>query len=116
MLFDWCTDKLTVIRPATKTERGATVHDWAHATEHVITGCSAQPAQSSRDFAEREEQSTFMIHVFMPPDADIRDGDRIRLDMGAGAQIYEINGVPYRRTSPTGRVSSTQVDLVKWEG
>lgn len=116
MLFDWCLDELTIIRPSTRNSRGSIVHDWENATEHVIHGCSAQPADSMRDFGQREEQSTFDVHVFMPPDCDIREGDRVRLNLGTGEKLYEIDGVPYARKSPTGRVSSMQVDLIEWRG
>lgn len=117
MLHSWCTQTVTVIRAPLVTERGASVRDWDNATEHTIAGCSVQPSDSSRDFARREEQSSFGFHAFLPPNADIQAGDRVRCDVGVGGEItFEIDGVPYSRYSPTGRVDSTQVDLRVWDG
>lgn len=116
MLHRWCTDTLTVVRPQERVERGSVIRDWEHATRHAVNGCSVQPAQSTRDFSDREAQSTVVYHVFAPPTADIRKGDRVMCDVGGEVVTFEINGVPYRRKSPTGRVSSLQVDLIAWEG
>ena len=115
MLFDWCKDTLTVYRAPIIEERGSKIRDWEHATSHVIAGCSAQPSASSRDFSNREEQSTFMLHVFLPPNSDLLPGDRVQCS-NTGEQMFEINGVPYKRQSPTGRVDSMQVDLVAYDG
>ena len=111
MLFDWCNDALTVIRPAITTVRGSKVHDWDNATTYVINGCSVQPSASSREFSGRDDQSTFSLHVFLPDGADIQKGDRIMYE----GKTFEINGVPYHRESPTSRVDSVQVDLIEWE-
>jgi len=114
MLHSWCRDTMTIKRAALVEERGSLVYDWDNATEHVIKGCSVQPSDSSRDFNAREDNSTFRLHCFMPFKADIKEGDRVEVSICDG--VFEIDGVPYIRQSPTGRVSSTQVDLVRWEG
>lgn len=117
MLHEWCDDTVTVIRAPKIVSRGSEVRDWDNATEHVIKGCSVQPSASTRDFAGRAEQSKFSFHMFAPPNADIEAGDRIRADVGVNGELtFEIDGVPYSRKSPTGRVSSVQVDLTIWEG
>ena len=115
MLFDWCKDTLTFYRAPLKGERGSEVYDWENATHHTIEGCSVQPSSSVRDFAGREDSTTFKLHVFMPPNANILPGDRVKCS-NTGEQLFEIDGVPYNRQSPTARVDSTQVDLVVWRG
>ena len=117
MLHSWCDDVITVMRPTTQTVRGSLVRSWEHATEHTISGCSVQPTDSTTDFAKRAKQETFTMHLFAPPHADIQRFDRVRVNMGDGSEmLFEIDGAPYQRKSPTGRVSSTQADLVAWSG
>ncbi|MBQ9004077.1 MAG: hypothetical protein IJ087_19715 [Eggerthellaceae bacterium] len=116
MLHRWCNQTVTVIRAPEKVERGSVIRDWENAREHVVKGCSVQPTASTRDFAKREEQSTAQFHMFAPPMADIKRGDRIKCDVGGEVVTFELDGVPYQRFSPTGRVDSTQCDLIVWEG
>jgi hypothetical protein len=117
MLFRWTDDVVTVIRPGSKVERGTIIPDWENATEHTVRGCSVQPTASTRDFADRVDQNTATFHMFAPYGSDIQAGDRIRCDIGTGGVVtFDIDGIPYSRKSPTGRVSSVQVDLIKWEG
>ena len=115
MLHSWCDDVLEVYRPQYVVERGSKVRVFPDSPTHTVSGCSVQATSSTRDFANREVQSDCKYHVIAPPDADLQEGDLITC-AACGNAKFQIDGIVYQRKSPTGRVSSTQVDLIAWEG
>lgn len=111
MLPSWANDTITVTRPASMTQRGATVPDWANAQTHVITGCSVQlptTVMAMNGRAATEIAGT----VYAPPAADIQAGDRIEF----GGTTFLVDGEPMPWRSPTGRVSHVQVRIAAWRG
>lgn len=113
MLPSFARESVTVSHPGTKTVRGVTVPDWTKATETTVTGCSVQPASTSRNFASARVlniQDAFTLYA--PPNAAIQPGDRVECSHGT----FEVDGYPEPWTSPTGRVSHVQFTLRRWEG
>lgn len=113
MLPSFARETVTVIHPGTTTDRGTTVPDWSTATETPVTGCSVQPAGTSRNFASARVLSVQDAYtLYAPPGAPIAPGDRIRCKAGT----FETDGAPEIWDSPTGRVTHVQWTLRRWEG
>lgn len=108
----WANDSITRIRPGTITRRGSVEPDWEHATEKEITGCSMQPSTTSLSQDGRVLGTTDGYTCYLPPDADVLPGDKIRYN----SLDYQIMGEPRIWNSPTGRVSSKQLQLERWAG
>ena len=111
-LPSWANDTVTRIRPGTIERRGSIEPDWEHPTEQQISGCSMQPATTTLSQDGRVLGISEGYTCFLPPGADVQAGDKIRF----GNKDYQIMGEPKVWTSPTGRVSSTQLSLERWEG
>lgn len=88
MLPSFCKDTIKRIRPGTKESRGSIIPDWATATEKEIAGCSMQPASTSLSQDGRVLGLLDEYTLFLPPDADVKAGDRISYN----GQLFEING------------------------
>lgn len=88
MLPSFCKDIVTRIRPGAKESRGSIIPDWTTATEKDIGGCSMQPASTSLTQDGRVLGLLDEYTLFLPPDADVQAGDRIRYN----GQVYEIDG------------------------
>lgn len=116
MLFSWCSDSVTIVRPASKEQRGTTVPDWAHAQQHVVGGCSVQTPTTSMSLDARS-QTVLAGALYAPPGTDVRAGDRIDwTDAGGNAHSFAVVGEPMLWASPTGRVSHVRADLAEWRG
>ena len=113
MLPSFCSDTITRVRPGEKTVRGQVVPDWniPPATLLDITGCSVQPASTDLFQDGRVLGILDGMTCYMPPGADVQEGDRIEYD---GA-IYTIDGAPRKWISP-GNLAHTQLRLVRWSG
>lgn len=111
MLPSWCTDTITVTRPAQASSRGSTVADWEHATTATVSGCSVQTNATAMDLDGRTQTELSGV-VYAPPGADIQAGDRITY----GGATYAVVGEPMAWRSPTGRVSNLQVRITDWRG
>lgn len=112
MLPSWFTQSVTRIRPGTKTVRGSEVPDWDDVTTAPITGCSVQPSTTSLSQDGRVLGIAESFTMYMPPDADVQEGDRILFE---GKQ-YTVIGMPRPWVSPTGALSNKQVTLERWDG
>lgn len=112
MLPSWCQDVVTVLRAPLVDSRGTKVRDWAHATSATVTGCSLQPASTSTDFGEVRQAADADATLYLPPDADVLQDDRIVF----GGVTYAVDGIPYEWRSPTGRVTHRQARLKRWSG
>ena len=112
MLPSWANDTITRIRPGTIERRGSIEPDWEHATEAQISGCSMQPGTTSLSMDGRVLGISDGYTCYLPPGADVLAGGRIRFD----GNVYQVMGEPRKWTSPTGAVSSTQVQLERWSG
>ena len=88
MLPSFCNDTITRIRPGQKESRGSIIPDWTTATEKEIGGCSMQPASTSLSQDGRVLGLLDEYTLFLPADADIQAGDRVRFN----GQVYEIDG------------------------
>ena len=88
MLPSFCNDTITRIRPGQKESRGSIIPDWSTATEKEIGGCSMQPASTSLSQDGRVLGLLDEYTLFLPADADIQAGDRVRFN----GQVYEIDG------------------------
>ena len=113
MLPSFCNQEVTRVRPGTKTDRGSTIPDWSpdKVTELTITGCSIQPAATSATFDGRVLGISEQLTAYLPEDADVKAGDRIKFD----GEIYTINGEPKKWTAAA-RLSNIQLNLIRWKG
>lgn len=112
MLPSWCQDVVTVLRAPLVDSRGTKVRDWTQATIATVTGCSLQPASTSTDFGEVRQAADADATLYLPPDADVLQDDRIVF----GGVTYAVDGMPYEWRSPTGRVTHRQARLKRWSG
>lgn len=112
MLPSWANDTVTRLRATTITQRGSEIPDWSNPDRLAIPGCSMQPAGTSLTQDGRVQGTTDGYTCYLPPGADVLAGDRIEY----GGNVYTINGEPRTWQSPTGRVSTTQLQLERWYG
>ena len=114
MLPSWFRQSIKRIRPGTKTVRGSSVPDWdsAKVSETTITGCSVQPSSTSLSQDGRILGISESFTLYMPADADVKEGDRIEY----GSNTYVVSGVPRTWVSATGGLDNKQVALERWEG
>ena len=100
------------IRPGVKTLRGSDVPDWANVTRAIIPGCSVQPAGTSLSQDGRVLAIQDGLTAYLPPDADVKAGDRIEY----AGETYTINGEPRVWPSATGNLDNLQLNLQRWSG
>lgn len=116
MLPSFCTDVVTVVRPAHVSQRGTVVPDWANAQRHSIRGCSVQLPHTSMSLDGRQ-QTDLRGTLYAPPTADIEAGDRIVwTDLMGKAHDLAVVGAPMPWASPTGRVTHVQAAIEEWGG
>lgn len=112
MIPSFCQQTITRYRAGTKSSRGSTIPDWDKATHIEITGVSVQPSSSSISIDGRVLGISDQWTVYCNPDTDVQAGDHIVFE----GETYEVNEVPRNWTSPTGRVSSMQFTMVRYDG
>lgn len=112
MLPSWANDTLTRLRPAVVIQRGSEIPDWSAPDRLDIPGCSVQPAGTTLTQDGRIQGVTDGYSCYLPPGSDVRAGDRIEY---RGA-VYAVIGEPRPWQSPTGRVSSLQLQMERWSG
>ena len=100
------------IRPGVKTLRGSDVPDWSNVTRAIIPGCSVQPAGTSLSQDGRVLAIQDGLTAYLPPDADVKAGDRIEY----AGETYTINGEPRVWPSATGNLDNLQLNLQRWSG
>lgn len=111
MLPSLAKQTVTRIRPTFKDVRGSRVPDWSDPDRKVISGCSVQPA--STDLAQDGRVLGILdgITCYMPPNADVLEGDRIEFE----GILYTIDGTPRVWQGP-GNLSHILLRLVRWSG
>lgn len=113
MLHSWCNDIVTVLRASVVTRNGRKVADWSDPTSHAIVGCSMQETTTETSFdGPQRDASASQARLFCPPDADIREGDRVVSD----GRTWLVYGVPPKVKSPTGLLTHQPVQLREWRG
>ena len=112
MLPTWFRQTVTRIRPGEKTSRGSVIPDWDNTASLVVTGCSVQPSTTSLSQDGRVLGIEESFTLYMPPNADIIQGDRVEYN----GEVYTVIGVPKPWISPTGNLSNKQVTLERWSG
>lgn len=112
MVLSFWTQTVIRIRPGVKTERGAEVFDWNNVDEKVIKECSVQPASTLLSQDGRVLGVTDGLTAYLPPDADVKAGDRIVYN----GNTYTINGDPLAWPSVTGGLDHLHLNLVRWRG
>lgn len=103
---------ITRIRAGIKTLRGSDVPDWNVRDELDIQNCHVQPASTSLSQDGRILGTSSGLTVYVPPNADIRAGDRIRFN----GNVYTINGEPQVWPSATGGLDHLILNLERWQG
>ena len=103
---------VTRLRPGVKTQRGSQVPDWSNVERLEISYCSVQPAGTSLSQDGRVLGVSDGYTVYLPPDADVKAGDRIVYD----GDTYEINGDPRKWKSATGRLDHIMISIERWTG
>lgn len=112
-LPSFCRDEVAVMRAPLVDARGTEERDWAHAAEHVVSGCSVQFAGTSGERGEaRVSAVSDTATLYAPPGADVLRGDRISCPLG----VFDVEGTPMPHESPTGAVSHIAVQLSRWKG
>lgn len=112
MLPSWFSQSVTRLRAKTRTVRGATVPDWSDPDSKEITGCSVQPSSTSLSQDGRVLGIAESFTIYMQPDADIQEGDRIVYE----GNTYIVSGMTRPWSSPTGALSNKQATIERWEG
>ena len=112
MPLSFMNQQVTVIRPQTVEKRGVAVTTWDGAPTHTLERCQVTGSTTSREFEGRVVQVSDRKTLRALYDADVQPGDRIVVD----GVTYEIDGEVVKTASPTGRVSSTRCQLVRWKG
>lgn len=111
MPLSFFTQSVTRLRPTYRDVRGSMIPDWSNATSKDIDGCNVQQSGTTLD-----QQGRFAVMdgltLYAPSGSDIEAGDRIVY----GGKTYTIDGDPREWASPTGRVSTVQCPLKRWEG
>ena len=111
MLPSFMRQTITRIRPGVKTLRGSDVPDWNNVTTETIAGCSVQPASTSLSQDGRVLALSDGLTAYLPPDADVKAGDRIEY----AGETYTINGEP--RVWPSANsLDHIQLNLERWQG
>ena len=113
MLPSFCNQEITRVRPSTTVSRGSTIPDWSpdKVNEKTIKGCSIQPAATSATFDGRVLGISEQLTAYLPPDADVQAGDRIKYN----GDVYIINGEP-KTWHAAASLSNIQLNLSRWEG
>lgn len=111
-LPNWCNQTVTRIRPGTKESRGSVIPDWDNTDEKEIAGCSMQPTSTSLSEDGRVLGITDGYTCYMPADADVMAGDRVRY----GVKTYTIRGDIRMWPSATGNLDHLIVNLEAYSG
>ena len=112
MPLSFMRDSVAVLRAPIDNKNGQQYRDWSQATEHIVTNVQITAQSTMRDFAGRTENVTDRRTFRAMYDADVQTGDRVVWN----GDVYEVDGEVFHTKSPTGRVSSTRCNLVRWEG
>jgi hypothetical protein len=113
-MFSWWNHTVTRIRPGVKIERGAEVPDWSPGVIDIldIAHCHLQPATTSLSQDGRVLGISDGYTCYMPPDADVKAGDRIVY----GGKTYIITGESRVWPSATGSLDHIMLNLMRWTG
>ena len=111
MLPSMMTQSVVRIRPGTTVSRGSAIPDWKNATATTIYGCSVQPAGTELSQDGRVLGILDGMTCYMPPGADVQEGDRIQFD----GIVYTIDGAP-RHWQSVGNLSHILLRLRRWSG
>ena len=112
MIPSFWRQSITRVRPGTKTVRGADVPDWDNTEDLVIEHCSVQPAATSLSQDGRVLGVSDGLTAYIPPNADVKAGDKIVYN----GNDYAINGEPLAWPSATGDLDHINLNLVRWVG
>lgn len=112
MLPSWFKQSVTRLRAGEKTSRGSVIPDWSNATSGTISGCSVQPSGTTLSQDGRILGISDTFTLYMPADADVKDGDRIVY----GSDTFVVNGVPRPWISASGALDNKQVTIERWDG
>lgn len=112
MIPSWANQSIVRLRASTKVERGSEVPDWANVDSKTISPCSVQPSASSVSIDGRVLGLIDSYTVYCDLGVDVKAGDHIVY----GSETFLVNEEPRSWHSPTGRVSSTQFTMVRWQG
>ena len=108
----WCNQTITILRPSVTTSRGSEVYDWSNPIIQEINNCSVQPSSTGLSQDGRVLGISEGYTVYLPPDTDVRAGDKIEFEGDA----YTIMGEPKPWMSATGQVSHIQLSIERWSG
>lgn len=111
MVPSFASQTVTRLRPNIKTIRGSDVFDWDNPSELVIAGCSVQPGTTELSQDGRVLGVLDGLTAYLPPDADVMEGDRIVYD----GKVYTIDGMP-KKWVGVAHTSHTQLTLRRWSG
>ncbi|QHO91925.1 hypothetical protein CWT12_12260 [Actinomyces sp. 432] len=112
MLPSFARQRVTIVTPGTRIERGHEVLDWGTTTEAMVPCIweMGAPAQSSSDGLDTILGTRT---VYLNPGAPVTGACRLRFPDDPGTD-WVIVGEPAANTSPTGAVSNIQVSCRRW--
>lgn len=112
MIPSFCQQSITRLRAGVKNSRGTEVPDWDKPDTLVITDVSVQPASSNISMDGRVLGISDGYTVYCNPDTDVKADDRILFE----GNTFLVSEEPRNWVSPTGRVSSMQFTMVRYDG
>ena len=112
MLPAFCTDTVTITRPAYVDERGTLVPDWSNASTHEIAGVTVQPASTTESTGEPRYNAQLSATAWLPPGSDIRKGDKLTW-RGIEFAVY---GIAMPWVSATGALDHIVAQLRDYDG
>lgn len=111
MLSFW-NDEVTIVHPATMTERGSEIFDWSNVERIIVPNCSMQPAGTALSTDGRVLGVSDGYTCYMPINAPVLAGDRIEFN---GKQ-YTITGEVRSWPSVSGRLDHYILNLEAYSG
>ena len=111
MLPTFARQTVVRLRPSVKEVRGSEIYDWSNPAEKIISGCSVQPGTTELTQDGRVQGILDGLTAYLPENADVKVGDRIRYD----GNVYTIDGEPKKWVGAV-NLSHIQLTLRRWSG
>jgi len=112
MLPSFFRDTITVLMPEQVEKNGKPVLDYTKLSRMDVGGCNVQPSTTDRDHDGRQVSVSDEMTVYAPASATIEPQDLIEWQ----GDRYQIEGMPQKWRSPSGRLTHQQIRIKRWRG